>query len=123
MNAEDFRRIALGMKDTVESAHMNHPDFRVRGKIFATLKHDMLSGMVALTPDQQEEFIRESPRTFSPESGAWGRAGSTKVHLASADEDMVGKALTLARQNAVDKLQTRQSGSKKPRPQKKKRDS
>ena len=34
VNAEDFRRIALGMKDTVESAHMNHPDFRVRGKIF-----------------------------------------------------------------------------------------
>ena len=115
MNAEDFRRIALGMKDTVESAHMNHPDFRVRGKIFATLKHDLLSGMVALTPDQQEEFIRESPRTFSPESGAWGRAGCTKVHLASADEEVVGKALTLARQNAVDKLQTRESGSKKRR--------
>ena len=103
MNAEDFRRIALGMKDTIESAHMDHPDFRVNGRIFATLTHDELWGMVSLTPDQQREFVQEDRDTFVPVTGAWGRAGATRVHLASVDEDTLGRALTIARQNAVDK--------------------
>ena len=103
MNAKQFRKIALGLKDVVESSHMDHPDFRVGGKIFATLKHDELTGMAKLTPEQQQEFIEEDPGTFSPESGAWGRAGCTKILLAAADEDAVGRALTLARQNVLDK--------------------
>ena len=107
MKANDFRRMVLGMRDTAEGAHMNHPDFRVDGKIFASLHHDLQWGMVALTAEQQQEFLQENPRTFAPESGAWGRMGYTKVHLASADEDTVGRAITLARQNALDKLTTR----------------
>jgi hypothetical protein len=107
MNANEFRRIALGMRDTAEGAHMNHPDFRVHGKIFATLHHDMKWGMVALTPDQQKEFLREDPGAFVPENGAWGRMGCTKVHLALADQDTVGRAMTLARQNVVSKRETR----------------
>ena len=59
--------------------------------------------MVALTPEQQLEFVEEAPKTFSPESGAWGCKGCTKVVLATADEDTVGRALTLARQNILDK--------------------
>ncbi|HEY2384689.1 MAG TPA: MmcQ/YjbR family DNA-binding protein [Terriglobia bacterium] len=88
---------------------MNHPDFRVKGKIFATLKHDHQSGMVKLTAQQQQEFVRENPLAFSPENGAWGRMGCTKVDLASVDEDALGRALTLAWQNL------RSKDAKKPR--------
>jgi hypothetical protein len=107
MNHKDFRRLALGLRDTVESSHMNHPDFRVNDRIFATLKHDGLTGVAMLTPEQQQEFVLEDPKTFSPESGAWGRSGSTKILLESADEDAVGRALTLARQNTLDKSKKR----------------
>jgi hypothetical protein len=96
-----FRRIALGMKDAVEGAHMGHPDFRVGGRIFSTIHHDRAHGMVKLTPEQQEAFLREHPGTFAPESGAWGRAGCTRVAFDTVDEETLGEALTLACQNTV----------------------
>jgi hypothetical protein len=99
MTAKDFRRIALAMKDTIESAHMGHPDFRAGGKIFATLHADQESGMVRLTPEQQREFIRQNPGTFAPESGSWGRAGCTRVRLDRVEEETLGEAITLAWQN------------------------
>ena len=101
VNAEGFRRIALGMKDAVEGAHMGHPDFRLDGTIFATIHPDHQFAMVKLTPDRQQEFIRENPASFAPENGAWGRAGCTHVRLDSVDEDTLGAAVTLAWQNAV----------------------
>jgi hypothetical protein len=103
MDAEDFRRIALGMKDASEGAHMGHPDFRVNGRIFATLHTDLKWGMVKLAPDQQHAFVREHPNTFAPESGAWGRQGCTAVHLDSVDEEALGEALTLAWRNIAGK--------------------
>ena len=96
-----FRRIALGMKDAVEGAHMGHPDFRVGGRIFSTIHHDRAHGMVKLTPEQQAAFLREHPGTFAPESGAWGRAGCTRVTFDTVDEETLGEALTLAWQNTV----------------------
>ena len=69
---DDFRRIALGMKDAAESAHMDHPDFRVGNRIFATLHADNEWGMVILTPEQQQRFMEEAPKAFVPEKGAWG---------------------------------------------------
>jgi hypothetical protein len=66
----DFRRIALGMDGAVEGAHMGHPDFRVNNRIFSTLHHDRAFGGLALTPDQQERFLREHPDAFEPASGA-----------------------------------------------------
>lgn len=101
MTANDFRRIALAMKDAVEGAHMGHPDFRAGGKIFASLHTGDKTGMVKLTPDDQERFVRDYPGTFQPESGAWGRQGCTRVTLATADEEAVGEALTLARRNVA----------------------
>ena len=103
MTSKGFRKLALALKDTVESSHMKHPDFRVNGRIFATLKHDELTGVAMLTPEQQEEFIAEDPKTFSPEAGAWGLKGCTKIVLGTAGEDAVGRALTLARQNIVNR--------------------
>ena len=101
MNADRFRQIALGLNGVVEQAHMGHSDFRVQNRIFATLQADDRYGMVRLTPEQQEEFVRAHPPAFVPASGAWGRGGSTIVQLGAVDEETVGEALTLAHQNAV----------------------
>jgi hypothetical protein len=99
MTADGFRRIAVGMKDVLEGAHMGHPDFRVHGKIFATIHPDPAYGMVKLTPDQQQEFVNNHPAVFAPENGAWGRAGCTRVRLDLVDEETLGEAMTLAWQN------------------------
>jgi hypothetical protein len=113
MKTGDFRRIALGMKDALESAHMGHPDFRANGRIFATLYPDGERGMVKLTPDQQDEFVHANPGTFVPASGAWGRQGCTSVRLDSADEGTVGEAMTLAWQNTVSKRVVRRPKPKR----------
>ncbi|HEX2339552.1 MAG TPA: MmcQ/YjbR family DNA-binding protein [Vicinamibacterales bacterium] len=107
-----FRRIALGMKDAIEGAHMGHPDFRVNRRIFATLHHDRLWGMVKLSPEQQETFVRQYPAMFVPESGAWGRQGCTAVRLKLVDEETLGEALTLAWQNTVRELAAKRSKPK-----------
>jgi hypothetical protein len=97
MTAEDFRNIALGFPETVEQAHMNHPDFRVRGKIFATLGYpDDGHGMVKLTPEQQHGFIKSEPDVFSASKGAWGLRGSTIVKLKPAKKTTVRTALAAA---------------------------
>ena len=101
MTAAGFRRLALGFTDAIESAHMGYPDFRVNGRIFATLHADNAHGMVKLTPEQQQRFISEDPQAFAPESGAWGRAGCTRVTLKAVDEDTLGEALTLAWQSTA----------------------
>ncbi len=112
-SAEDFRRIALGMENAIESAHMGHPDFRVNGRIFATLHPDQQWGMVKLTPDQQQKFVRENPATFVPENGAWGRQGCTGMRLDSVDEDTLGEAITLAWQNTAKKRVVERSKPKR----------
>lgn len=99
LTAEQFRAIVLRMEGAIESAHMGHPDFRANGRIFATLYPGGESGMVKLTPEQQQEFMRKDGIAFVPASGAWGRQGCTTVKLAATDEDMLGEAITLAWQN------------------------
>ena len=116
MTAAGFRRIALGLNEAIEHAHHGHPDFRVGGRIFATLWYpDKKWGMVVLTPEQQQTFVRDHPGAFTPVKGKWGEKGCTSVLLAAADEEALGEALTLARQNAVAKGPTRSAG-RKPRP-------
>ena len=102
MTAKDFRRIALGLQGAIEGQHMAHPDFRANGRIFATLSSDPGWGcIVKLTLEQQRRFVEEDPETFVAAKGAWGRAGSTMVRLASADGETIGEAMTLAWQAAV----------------------
>lgn len=115
MTASTFRRIALGMTDAIEGAHMGHPDFRTNGKIFATLHPDDAHGMVKLTPEQQQEYLREHPDAFSPESGAWGRQGCTRVRLQAVDADTLGEAMTLAWRNAATKAAPRASSKRSAR--------
>ncbi len=96
--------MALSLPGAIESAHMNHPDFRVNGKIFATLHYpDDGWAMVKLPPDQQESFVELQPAAFKPVNGAWGRQGATNVFLKKVKEESLQGALTLAWQNASKK--------------------
>lgn len=108
MTAKDFRRIALGLQGAVEGEHMAHPDFRANGRIFATLSSDPGWGcIVKLTPEQQQRFVEAAPETFVAAKGAWGRAGSTMVRLASADGETIGEAMTIAWQATVNTAKTK----------------
>jgi hypothetical protein len=99
-----FRHMALAFPETAESAHQNHPDFRVSGKVFATLGYpDKNWGMVKLTPDQQEVFVADGPSVFAPAAGAWGRQGATTVLLKAARETTLRRAILAAWLNAAPK--------------------
>jgi len=94
--------MALEIPTAVERSHMNHPDFRVAGKIFASLgAPDESWGMVKLTPEQQRAFIEKAPEVFKPCSGAWGRQGATNVYLAAAKASLVRAALDAAAKNVA----------------------
>src|SRR5262245_14964316 len=121
MTERTFRRIELGMSDAVGGADLGPPDFRVHGRIFATLQPSRNCGMVNVTPEQQLRLIREAPATFSPEAGAWGRQGCTRVHLEVADEEIVGEAMTLAWQKTVASRRARQKTKTAARPTRRKR--
>src|ERR1700741_3492698 len=96
LTPDKFRRLALAMDGASESAHMGHPDFRANGRIFATLHPGKETGMVKLTPEQQQEFLREGLDAFVPSSGAWGRQGCTDVRLAAVEEGNMGQGVRLA---------------------------
>ena len=96
MTAEDFREIVLSLPGATEGAHMGHPDFRANGRIFATLHGGDAFGMVKLTPEEQQEFMRQSPAVFIPSAGAWGRQGCTNVRLTAATERVLRPAVLLA---------------------------
>lgn len=96
MTPDGFREVALGLPGAIEGAHMNHPDFRANGRIFASLHTGDATGMVKLTPEEQAEFLKLKPAMFRPSSGAWGRQGCTDVILARADPRTLRQAMTLA---------------------------
>ena len=102
MTIDKFRRIALEIPTAIEGSHMNHPDFRVGGKVFASLGvPDESWGMVRLTPEQQRAFIKKAPKVLKPCSGAWGRQGYTNVYLIAAKASIVRAALDAAAKNVA----------------------
>lgn len=102
MTPESFRRLALTMPAAVEVGHMGHPDFRVGGKIFATLGYpDARWAMVKLTPEQQEAFVTADPLVFTPVKGAWGRGGATSVLLRKAKVGRIRTAVMTAWRNVA----------------------
>jgi hypothetical protein len=104
MTPKGFRQLALSLPETVEHAHMNHPDFRVAGKIFATLGYpDKTCGMVKLSPEDQHYFSKDYPDVFVPVKGAWGRRGATSVHLKAAKKAILAKAIQAAWRNTAPK--------------------
>lgn len=97
MTSEQFRTLALRLPETEEKAHMGHPDFRVSGKIFATLSYPHKGwAMVLLTPEQQQEFLHDEPGVFIPVKGGWGKQGATNVILKKAKKAAVQRALLAA---------------------------
>lgn len=110
MTADQFRSLALSLPEAVEKAHMGHPDFRVGGKIFATLGQDETWGMVKLTLEQQASFMSTDPDAFQPIKGGWGRKGCTCVVLAAAEEPSVRQALVEAWRNTAPKRLAAQFG-------------
>jgi hypothetical protein len=104
MTAADFRRIALSLEGAEEGSHMGVPDFRVGGRIFATLaSQDQGYGNLMLTPEQQAEFVRELPEVFLPIHGGWGRMGMTHIRLAKASEDVLAGAVRTAWRIRIEK--------------------
>lgn len=124
MTANDFRRIALSFKGAEESSHMGSPDFRVDGRIFATLASIKLGyGNIKLAPEQQAAFVAEMPEVFLPVAGGWGRMGMTHVRLMRVTEDVLTGALETAwklrlRQNASPVRKTRSDYRRQPRSRK-----
>ena len=122
MDADDFRRIALSLEGAEEGSHMGSADFRVGGRIFATLaaeKHGY--GNLMLTPEQQQAFVDELPEVFLPIHGGWGGNGATHVRLAEVSRDVLEGALRTAWKLRVEKNTATQRGrtrSKKPSPRK-----
>ena len=106
-----FRRLALQLPGAIESSHMNHPDFRLNNRIFATLSgQEKGCGVLKLTIEQQAAFITDQPHIFSPVQGGWGRMGMTYIHLEEADESVMAGALKTAYQN----LHAKQAQKKSP---------
>jgi hypothetical protein len=104
MTVDEFRKMALDIPTAIEGSHMHHPDFRIAGKIFASLGYpDRGWGMVKLTPDQQRAFIEKASKVFKPCSGAWGRQGHTNIYLPAANAGVVRTALDAAAKNVASK--------------------
>lgn len=111
MTPDDFRRIALSFPGAEEGSHMGSADFRVGGRIFATLASVKLGyGNLMLTVEHQQPFVEEQPEIFLPIAGGWGRMGMTHVRLAKANEDVLTGALHTAYKLRVEK---NQKGGKK----------
>jgi hypothetical protein len=108
MTAQDFRRIALSLPEATENSHMDHPDFRVGGKIFATLGYpNAKCGTVKLPSEEQESFSKNYPDAFAPVKGGWGRQGATQVNLENVDPSALRRAMTAAYQNVASKRPSR----------------
>jgi hypothetical protein len=104
MNAADFRRIALSLEGAEEGSHMGAADFRVGGRIFATLASQKQGyGNLMLTPEQQADFVGELPDVFLPIPGGWGRMGMTHIRLAKASTDVLTGALRTAWKLRIEK--------------------
>jgi hypothetical protein len=114
MTSADFRRIALSLEGAEEGSHMGAADFRVGGRIFATLASEKQGyGNLMLTPEQQAAFCEEQPEMFLPIAGGWGRMGTTHIRLAEASEAVMEGALRTAWRLRVEKSAKKPSGRRK----------
>jgi hypothetical protein len=104
MTAAQFRAMALSFPEAVEAAHMGHPDFRVGGKIFATLGYpNEERGVLVLSPEDQQELVSQHPEMFEPVPGGWGRRGSTQVLLKQITRPVLKAAMRMAWQRKAPK--------------------
>jgi hypothetical protein len=112
MTVDDFREFALSFQGAEESSHMGVPDFRVAGRIFATLAMQQQGyGNLMLTSELQQSLISAAPDVFLPVPGGWGRMGATHIRLSAANETQLMEALRTAW-----KLRTEKNAKAKTRP-------
>jgi len=103
MTGADYRRLALSLPGATEGAHFGNADFRVGGRIFATLSLENQGyGVLLLSPEQQAGMVQDAPEIFSPVPGGWGKNGSTRVLLAKVTADILESALRTACQRRVE---------------------
>jgi hypothetical protein len=107
MTPEAFRALALTRPEAVESAHLGTIDFRVGGKIFATLGGAAGRPVVKLTPEEQDLLTAAAPTVFSPADGRWGRFGWTHLNLSELDEATAEDALTRSWRNVKARRKTK----------------
>jgi hypothetical protein len=121
MTSADFRRIALSLEGAEEGSHMGAADFRVGGRIFATLASQSQGyGNLMLTPEVQTEFVSELPNVFIPVAGGWGRMGATHIRLSEANEDLLAGALRTAWKIRLEKdARTKKRPARRPKRKKK----
>jgi len=93
LTADDFRALALALPDSVQGFHMGHVDFRVRGKIFASLDGAETEGNVKLEPGRRDALAQRFPGALHPHRGAWGVQGWTRLPLTAAPSALVNEAL------------------------------
>lgn len=96
MQQEEFRALALTFPEAVEASHFETADFRVRNKIFATLREADGRAVLKLSPDEQQLVMATSPGLFEPVKGSWGQKGWTRVVLNRADAETVRHAMGMA---------------------------
>ena len=113
LTEDDFRQLALSLPDTIEASHMGHADFRVGGKIFATLPKKGL-GMVKLPPADQARLIDPETETFMPAAGAWGRQGCTIVKLKQVKKSVLAQAMSKAWEHATSGPKTQKAKRRNP---------
>ncbi len=112
--AADFKRLALALDGAEAGSHMGQTDFRVGGRIFATLASVKEGyGNLMLTPDLQAAFVDDAPELFVPIAGGWGRMGMTHIRLDVATPDQLAGALRAAWQSRVDRNRTSKSGARR----------
>ena len=119
MDIADFRRLALSLEGAEEGSHMGAADFRVGGRIFATLAAQSQGyGNLMITPEMQAEFVEAEPEVFLAIPGGWGRNGATHVVLAKANEDLLAGALRAAwklRKEKSEKAGSKRGASRAPK--------
>jgi hypothetical protein len=84
-DADDVRRIALSLPETVEKEAWRMPTFRVAGKMFVTVPDDQTSFAVRCPRHERTELIAAEPGKFwvppHEASSAWVR-----VRLGALDD-------------------------------------
>ncbi len=96
MTNDEFRTLALGYPEAVESPHFDRASFRVRKKIFATLVEDQELACLMLTPEDQDVFVAMGKDAVYPVPNKWGEKGATYLDLRNAEPQLIADALEAA---------------------------
>jgi len=92
LSAARVREMVARLADAQEGAHHGHPDFRVRGKIFATLSEREDRVALRLTHIEARALVERSPDMYRLVADR-EPIGWVSALLAEADEAEIGDLL------------------------------